>query len=159
MRDQTSSSNNPQNPQQQSFQPNGYPPPGPRYFVPPFSPGQSPYVGGTSPQQPYPPFPPPLMYPPPYPYPGYPGHFPQQTEAGSGMAVAGFTLGIISLITWIIPLLIGLPIPVLGIIFSALGLRSTSRRTMATIGLVLSILGLTIHICDGAALLFALLQK
>ena len=82
-----------------------------------------------------------------------------QIEPGSGMAVAGFTLSIISLISWLLPTtLLGLPIPILGIVFSALGFRSTLRRKLALVGLILSILGLLIHIIILGILIFSLLR-
>ncbi len=84
------------------------------------------------------------MYPPPAQYPVYGAAHPVlQAEPGSGMAVASLVLGIISVITFFLwP--VGLPVSIIGIVLGALGRRSVSRRTMATTGLVLSIVGLVL---------------
>ena len=58
-------------------------------------------------------------------------------------------LGIIGMFAWLIPLF-GLPISVVGIIMAALGRRSVSRRKMATIGLVLSIIALILTLLSAA---------
>ncbi len=76
------------------------------------------------------------MYAPPGPY-GY-GVPTAPAEPGSGLAIAGLILGIISLLT---PFC-GVPIAIAGIITSVMGRRSVSRRTMATVGLVLSIIAI-----------------
>ena len=60
----------------------------------------------------------------------------------NGKATAGFTLGIIGLIAWILPLF-GYPVNIIGIIMSSIGLKS-EKRTKAIIGLVLSIIGLVL---------------
>ena len=54
-------------------------------------------------------------------------------------AVAGFVLGLCSIIAWFIPLF-GYPVCICGIIFSAKGLKSQVNKGKATAGLVLSIL-------------------
>jgi len=66
-----------------------------------------------------------------------------QPQQGGGMAIAALVLGIISLIAWLFPIC-GLPIPILGLILGFIGRRSPARRTIATIGIVLSILGLVL---------------
>lgn len=81
-------------------------------------------------------------YPPQYGYPGTP-----TPDQNRGLALAGLILGIISLIAWIIPIF-GFPFAIVGIILSALGRRSFTRRRMATWGLVLSIIGLALTIGD-----------
>ena len=87
----------------------------------------------------------------PYPPPGYappvfyPGMPIAQPERGRDLAIAGFVIGIVSLFTWFVPF-ISVPMPIVGIILSALGLRSPSRRIFAIIGLILSIIGLVIEI-------------
>lgn len=53
-------------------------------------------------------------------------------------AVTGFVLGLVSILAWFIPLF-GYPVTICGIVFSAKGLKS-SKKAMAIIGLVLSIL-------------------
>ena len=60
------------------------------------------------------------------------------SEPGRGLALAGLILGIISILT---PFC-GVPIAFAGIITSVMGRRSVSRRTMATVGLVLSIIAI-----------------
>lgn len=60
----------------------------------------------------------------------------------NGKATAGFTLGIIGIIAWILPLF-GYPVNIIGIIMSSIGLKS-EKRTKAIIGLVLSIIGLVL---------------
>ena len=46
-----------------------------------------------------------------------------KNEKGSGYATAGLVLGIVSLITWILPLL-GYPVSIVGIVMASNGLRS-----------------------------------
>src|SRR5262249_34675406 len=58
-------------------------------------------------------------------------------------AVAGLVLGIIGLIAWYLPLF-GTPIGIIGVVMSVMGRRSASRRTMATVGLVLCIISLVL---------------
>lgn len=83
-----------------------------------------------------------------------------QIEPGSSMAVSGFTLSIVSLISWLLPTtLLGLPIPIVGIVFSALGLRSTIRHKMALVGLIISIIGLLIHIIFIALVILAAMLR
>lgn len=56
-------------------------------------------------------------------------------------ATVGFILGLCSLIAWIIPL-IGYPVTIVGIVFSAGGRKAINNRIKARVGLILSILGL-----------------
>src|SRR5713226_7648262 len=78
-----------------------------------------------------------------------------QPQLGNRLAIAGVVFGIISMFTWLytfpargIPILwiILFAIPILGIILSALGRSSPTRRDMATVGLVLSIISLVLTI-------------
>ncbi len=124
-----------------------------------------PYPPGYA--QPYPPtqyeqpgsYPPPPqyqqagMYPPAAGYSAYavPATSPDQ---GMGFAIAGLVLGIIAIISSWYPVL-GLPIPIVGIVMSALGRRSVSYRTMATVGLVLSIIAIAIGILTTALVIIA----
>jgi hypothetical protein len=96
------------------------------------------------------------MYPPP---PGYgqqpmqpmgygAPYYPAPTEQGSGMAVAGLILGIIAIPSASIAGC-GFVIGVLGLIFSILGRKSFSRRTMATVGIVLSSIALALAVANG----------
>jgi hypothetical protein len=110
------------------------------------------------PATPYPPVPgytpppPAYFYPPAYPaYPAYPGAYgppmPQPDKVG-GVAIGGFVLGVISMIAWLLPVL-GLSLGIPGIILSAIGRTSTTRRTLATWGLVLSIIALVLAVGNG----------
>ena len=122
----------------------GYPPagaPNPS-SIPPTQYAQ-PYAGSSSP---YPSQPNQPGYWAPSPYAPYPGvGVPlNQPQQGNGLAVAGLVLGIISMFTWWF--LFTLPIPIVGIILSVLGRRSATRRTMATWGLVLSIISIALTI-------------
>ncbi len=62
-----------------------------------------------------------------------------------GFAIAGLVLGILSILSSWIPFC-GLPLPIIGIVMSALGRRSFSYRTMATVGLILSIIAIVIGV-------------
>jgi hypothetical protein len=112
-----------------------------------------PQPGYTSPQ-PQPPteFQQPGYYPPPgaqVPY-DVPAVAPYQ---GARFAIAGLVLGIVSVISAIFPIC-GLPFGIIGIIVSVLGRRSITRRTMATAGLVLSIIGIALSVIS-SILIFA----
>lgn len=61
----------------------------------------------------------------------------QINDPGSGQALAGMILGIAGLFLSFFGL-----VPLLGLIFSIIGMRSTTRKGMAVAGLVLSIIGL-----------------
>lgn len=132
----------PQQPQQPSYPNYGeqgsYPPP-PAYPSQPLNPAQPLY------QQPG-------AYPPPGAYPqGYPPYgMPRPHDQGGGLAIAGLVLGIISMIAWLLPICGGLT-SIIGIVLSALGRRSVSHRTMATVGLVLSIIALVLTIANAVA--------
>lgn len=113
-------------------------------------------------------YPPPNQQPPGYPPPGYPtpgyppsgypapGYQPsgygypatpaagQAGQAGNGRAVAGLILGICSVVFCFLTFL-DLPVVILGVIFSSLGVKATKegkgQRGLAVAGLALSILG------------------
>lgn len=57
-------------------------------------------------------------------------------------ATAALVLGIISMIAWLIPLA-GFPVSIVGIIMGCFGVKS-EKKTIATVGLILSIIGLVI---------------
>lgn len=123
--------NNSQNPELQDNQ--APPPPQPGYASP----------------QPYPPtqyqqseYQQPGYYPPPEAQPSYVAPAAALYQR-SGFAIAGLILGIVSIISAIFPIC-GLPFALAGIVVSVLGRRSISRRTLATIGLVLSIIGIVL---------------
>lgn len=70
------------------------------------------------------------------------------------LALAGFVLGLVSLLAWLIPL-IGVPISIVGLVLSALGrgkVRRTGARngTQAAVGIVLSAIGLVLAIGNAA---------
>jgi hypothetical protein len=150
----------PQNPPQQP----AYPPPGygqqpdystlgygqqPGYPPPPAMPSQPMYPPPAAPSQPL------------YPQAGYAQSYPTaygaplaQPDRRGGVAIAGFVLGILSVLAWILPIC-GYPVTIAGVICAAMGLSSTQRRTLAIIGLVLAILGLVLTLGNsilGAAL-------
>jgi hypothetical protein len=89
--------------------------------------------------------------PPPYmnQQPLYPPLAPAQST-GNGMAVAGLVLGIIGMLAWLLPI-VGLPTAIVGIILAARGRNALSGRTMATVGLVLSIIALAFALINAAA--------
>ncbi len=64
----------------------------------------------------------------------------EQTDSRGGVAIAGFVLGILSVLAWVLPIC-GYPATIAGIICAVMGLASTRRRTLAMVGLVLAILG------------------
>ncbi len=61
-------------------------------------------------------------------------------------ALNGFILGLISILAWFIPL-IGYPVTICGIVFSAEGLKS-NKKNLAIAGLILSILFLVVTIIN-----------
>ncbi len=66
----------------------------------------------------------------------------------NGKATAGLVLGIVSMVAWFIPL-IGLPMSIIGIVYSSKGLKS-AKRGKAIAGLVLSIIGLVLSLINAA---------
>lgn len=113
------------------------------YFQQPTQYDPSPYVEPTQYAQPDPYAPPTNQY----------GQMAQQyapaaapdSNSRNGFAIAGLVLGIISILSSWIPLC-GLPLPIIGIVMSALGRRSYSHRTMALVGLILSIVAIVIGV-------------
>jgi hypothetical protein len=80
----------------------------------------------------------------------------ETTKSGGGKGIIGFILGLVSLLLgwWIIGAIfaatfsagaaaLGLLVPVLGLVFSAMGMKS-EKRGLAITGLILSIIGLII---------------
>lgn len=63
---------------------------------------------------------------------------PKTNEKLDKNAMAGFVLGLCSILAWLIPLF-GYPVCICGIIFSAKGLKSEINKGKAITGLVLSI--------------------
>jgi hypothetical protein len=111
-----------------------------------------PSMDGYAIQQGVPPVPPPYGQSgygqPGYAYPIYNGAMmvPPMAETGKGLAIAGFVLGIVSLVADLTFVLwfIGIVAAIVGIVLSALGRRSFSYKHMATWGLVLSIIALAL---------------
>ena len=79
---------------------------------------------------------------------------PVPTKA-DGYALTGLILAIVSGVCSCLPF-IGLPCAVLGIIFSAKGMKSETRHTMAVIGLVLSIVFTACNLMTGFSAAVAL---
>lgn len=76
-------------------------------------------------------------------------NFNNSNNKNSVKALTGFILGLCSLIAWYIPL-IGFPVTILGIIFSALGINSNCKG-MAIAGLILSIIFFVVTIINSIA--------
>ena len=113
----------------------GYPPPGGGGYPPPGGGGYPPPGGG---------YPPPPGYPPQGYGPGYPGGPPYGGGAPrtSGLAIAGFVCAFF--------------IPLLGIIFSIMGLNQANRSQGQIRGQGLAIAGIIISVIVGASWSFAL---
>ena len=62
-------------------------------------------------------------------------------------ALAGFVLGLVSIIAWIIPLF-GYPVTICGIVFSCKGLKSEINKNKAIAGLILSIIFLVFSLAN-----------
>ncbi|HEX2939028.1 MAG TPA: hypothetical protein VHO66_08945 [Ruminiclostridium sp.] len=75
----------------------------------------------------------------------------------STKATAGFVLGLVSIVAWLLPIL-GYPVTILGIIFSALGMKS-SKKKFAVIGLILSIVFLIVTLINSIVGSILNLQK
>lgn len=60
-------------------------------------------------------------------------------EEGKGFAIAALVLGCCGLFAWCLPLL-GYPVTIVGIIMGIIGIKKGAGKTMAIIGLILSIL-------------------
>ena len=71
------------------------------------------------------------------------------TDKSSKKALAGFILGLCSIIAWYIPI-VGFPVTILGIIFSALGINS-KYKGLAIAGLILSIIFFIITLMNSIA--------
>ena len=70
-------------------------------------------------------------------------------EKGGGFAIAGLILGIVSIPIAVFAIC-GYITAILGLVFSILGRRAPSKRTIATIGIVLSIIGFIASIISSA---------
>jgi len=79
----------------------------------------------------------------------------RNTPAASGggnekiMAIASLVLGVINLCAWFLPIC-GIPLAIVGIVLGVLGMKDTSQRTFAIIGIVLCVIGFLLA-CGNAA--------
>ena len=74
-----------------------------------------------------------------------PQHLPPQPkprQERAAASIAAFVLGIISLISMVIAPLCSLPLPLIGVVVSILGIRSKKQRGLAWAGLALCLLTL-----------------
>lgn len=69
----------------------------------------------------------------------------EQKKVG-GKSIASFVLGLVSLIAWFIPLF-GYPVTIVGIVLGCLA-RKTEKNGFNIAGIVLSIIGLVITLCN-----------
>lgn len=76
---------------------------------------------------------------------------------GDGYAVAGLILCIAGILTCCIPFL-GLVLSILAVVFSAKGLKSEDRHTMAVIALVIGIVFLVINLVMALVFLFSVIN-
>jgi hypothetical protein len=74
-------------------------------------------------------------------------------DPGSGQALAGMILGIAGILFSFFGV-----VPLIGLIFSILGMKSVTRKGFAIAGLVMSIIGLIFALCTFAFLVSALSQ-
>ena len=70
-------------------------------------------------------------------------------DKGVKKAKAGFILGLVGILAWLLPI-VGLPVTLCGIVFSAMGL-SSSARGKARAGLILSVIFLVLTILNAIA--------
>jgi hypothetical protein len=66
-------------------------------------------------------------------------------KTGSGLAIAGLIVGIVSIVVSILPIL-GLLFSIVGLLLAIMGHRFIAHRTMATVGIVISSIGLALTI-------------
>ncbi|MBD3363288.1 hypothetical protein GF362_06220 [Candidatus Dojkabacteria bacterium] len=69
-------------------------------------------------------------------------------ETQDYFGIGSIVLGVINLCSWFLPLC-GCPLSIVGIILGVLGMKSKKYKTMAIIGLVLSIIGILLTIGNG----------
>jgi len=65
-----------------------------------------------------------------------------------GQAITSLVLGLVGIIAWFLPLL-GFPVSIIGLIMGVIGQKST-KKNMATVGLVLSIICLVATIINAS---------
>lgn len=123
-------------------QPSAYPPP-PSYGSAPYPQPYPQSYPQPYPQQPMAPvYGPPVVYVQPEMYPAVP------EEPGSGQAVAGMVLGIISVVFAFIPCLgfVSLVTGIIGLVMGIMGRKAVSRHGMAVAGIVLSSIGIGLSV-------------
>ncbi len=67
---------------------------------------------------------------------------------GSGLAIAGFVIGLAELVGWCLPL-VGLPLGITGLVLSCKGLGSANRG-LAIAGIALNSIGLLLTLANAA---------
>ena len=60
---------------------------------------------------------------------------------------AGLILGIISLVAWLLPIA-GYPVSIVGIVLSTKAIKKPDNKTIAIVGMVLSIIGLILTLIN-----------
>ena len=119
----------------------------------------SPYADPTYPNAdaPYPPPPQPntvyaqppyaaqQMYPP-QPQPAYMPYGGYGVSQSNGPGIAGMVLGIIGVVTFWFPF-VGLPVSVIGLVLSSVGMKRFTGKGFAVAGLVLTIIGVILSLC------------
>ena len=70
----------------------------------------------------------------------------KSSSNADSMAIAALVLGVLNLCSWCFPIC-GFPMSIIGIVLGVMGMKSEKNKTLATIGLVLSVLGLVASIC------------
>ncbi len=78
---------------------------------------------------------------------------------GGGLAITGFVLGIVSLVSLFVFFIISLPTAIAGIIFSSFGLRKNPNRGLAIAGLVMSIIALLLSALLVGFILFVIVMS
>ena len=66
----------------------------------------------------------------------------------NGKATTSLVLGIISMVTWLLPL-VGYPVSIIGLVMGFYGIKS-EKKSKGTAGLILSIIGLVICVANSA---------
>ena len=92
------------------------------------------------------------MYPPQPIYTPYGGYAATQTN---GPGIAGMVLGIIAVMTFWFPF-VGLPVSIVGLVLSSVGMKRFEGKGFAVAGLVLTIIGVVLSGCIAAFAIGAL---
>ncbi|MCL2363094.1 MAG: DUF4190 domain-containing protein [Defluviitaleaceae bacterium] len=78
----------------------------------------------------------------------YPTPYYHAAPSHEGKATASLVLGIIGLVAWFLPI-VGLPVTITGLVLGIKG-RNSYNRKLATVGVVLSSIGLTASVINAA---------